>query len=342
MLYYCSNLKSLYTLLFVSILILGAKAQRTGNSVYGIFSVPTSSVSAAHGGAYISQADNYGMQALDNAALVDSNNYRKLNFSYINYLSDINMGYVGMTMPVKKLGAVNVALQYINYGKFIQTDASGNPNGEFRVGEYALNAAWAKRINEKLKAGINSKLVYSDMYNVNSLGIAADAGLYYENPEKKFGAGLVVKNMGMMLKNYYEQSKYAVPMLVQLGISKKLKYAPFRVNLLVNNLQRPNLVKGRYKYDSNGNIDKEWKIYSIENIARHLVPSVEFTPSETFSVIIGYNHQRRKETQLPNLGGISGFSLGTSFKIKRFQFSYSLASYSMAGFSNIFSLTSRI
>lgn len=334
------SIKYLLFLLVVAPAI--AFSQRTGNSVYGIFSVPTSSVSAAHGGAYISQSDNYGMQALDNAALVDSLNYLKINFSYINYLSDINMGYVGMTMSIKKLGAVNFALQYINYGKFLQTDASGNANGEFRVGEYALNAAWAKRLTDKLKAGINAKTVYSDMYNVNSFGVAVDGGLFYENTEKKFGAGLVVKNIGMMLKNYYQGSNYAVPLLVQFGISKKLKYAPFRVNLLASNLQRPNLVKGRYKYDSNGAIEKEWKVYSIENVMRHLIPSVEFTPSETFSIILGYNHQRRQELQLPNLGGIAGFSLGTSFKIKRFQFSYSLASYSMAGFSNIFSITSKV
>ena len=75
---------------------------------------------------------------------------------------------------------------------------------------------------------------------------------------------------------------------------------------------------------------------------RHVNFGVEIIPSDNFAIRLGYNVNRRASLGVENRMGISGFSAGIGFKVKKFEFDYALASYSAAGLSNMFTITTNL
>ena len=103
------------------------------------------------------------------------------------------------------------------------------------------------------------------------------------------------------------------------------------------------------RYDKNGNpsyssgnqtnnITDNKPITLIDNFFRHFVFGAEFLPAKGFNVLLGYNHQRRKEMMVPTRPLLVGFSWGIYIRISKIKLSYSQAFYHIAGASNHFSL----
>ena len=89
--------------------------------------------------------------------------------------------------------------------------------------------------------------------------------------------------------------------------------------------------------------DEPSKLEDIaENVMRHLIFGLEFTPIKSFTFRVGYNYQRRKELQIPSKVSTVGFSWGFGLRIYKFQFSYGRATYHLAGASNHFSISTNI
>ncbi len=124
-----------------------------------------------------------------------------------------------------------------------------------------------------------------------------------------------------------------------ITFAKKVKYLPFRYNLVLHDLQKLDM---RYSYattekDENGNI-KIKKMTMGDNIVRHLTLGGELNLSQHFVIRFGYNHMRRKEASPEQKRGTTGFSWGLGFKISKFHISYGSASLFPGFNSNQFSL----
>lgn len=322
-------------------------SQVGGNNTYEFLNLPVSARAAALGGNLLSVRDNDINLALLNPSLLNKTMDNHLALSYLNYFSDINLGYAGYSKTFDKYGSFNAGIQYINYGEFIRTEDNGDITGQFYAGEYALNLGWGRQLDSSFSIGSNFKTIYSTLEHYQSLGVAIDLAGTYFNERLKLGTALLVKNIGTQIIAYRKGNKEPLPFEIQLGLSKQLSHAPFRFSMVLENIERFDLTY-RDTVSEGGNINpitgeeiKE-KNGFFDKTLRHVVIGAEFLPSKNFNIRLGYNYQRRQELKLTTRAGITGFSWGFGFRISKFHISYSRATYHLAGASNHFTISTNL
>jgi len=323
-----------------------ANSQIGGNGVFDFLNITNSAKIASLGGKNITIYDDDLNMAFQNPALLNSEMNNKVIINYVNYFTDINIGSIAYAYNQNKFGTFSVGLQFLNYGNFQSADATGVITGEFTASDYALNLIWSKKLFRNINAGINIKPIYSHLEAYFSLGIVADIGVTYFKTEKQLAVSFALKNIGAQLKPYTKDNYEKIPYDIQLGLSKKLEHAPFRISATAHNLHKWNL---RYEvpqkatqisFAENETDAKKGQILynALDNSLRHLIFGVEIIPLKSFYASIGYNHQRRQEMKLIDKGGLTGFSWGFGLKLKKFGISFGRATYHLAGASNHFSL----
>lgn len=325
-------------------------AQIGGNSTYQFLNVPVSSRVGAMGGSALSIRDDDPNLTLNNPSLLTQPMSSSVTLTYLNYFADINYGYVSYIHDFKKWGTFSGGLNYIDYGKFLETDAGGNEFGNFTAGEYAFVLGWGKNIDSLFSVGANLKPIYSNLYEYRSFGLAMDLAATYYNPKSNFGASILIKNIGTQLTTYVEGAeREPIPFEIQAGVSKKLKYVPIRLSVDLIQLQNWNLAFNDSTFLTNASTklsDEEKaernKTTLLSEVFRHVVVGTEIIPSKSFSVRFGLNIKRRAELGLDDRAGLAGFSWGLGFRIKKFYFSYGSARYHLAGSSNHFTVTTNI
>lgn len=318
--------------------------QLGGSSTFSFLELTNSARLAALGGKNITIPDIDLSFVHDNPALLDTSMSDHLVLNYVNYFAGINYGYVSYARKFNKAGMFASGLNYINYGTFIKADHTGQITGQYSAFELALNLFWSKvLIDSALSVGVNLKPIYSQLEAYNSFGLAVDAGLTYYG-KKGLSAALVIRNLGSQIKPYTRGNYENIPLNIQLGLTQKLEHAPFRFSVLYQHLNKWDL-----KYDKNGNpsyssgdqnsdFSDDKPITLIDNFFRHFIFGAEFLPAKGFNVLLGYNHQRRKEMMIPTRPFLVGFSWGIYIRISKIKLSYSQAFYHLAGASNHFSL----
>jgi len=284
-----------------------------------------------------------------NPSLLNDTLDNALVLNYVNYLADINFGYFSYAKSFGHLGTFAAGIHYIHYGTFIAADETGQKTGDFSASEYSFNLFYSRRIDSLFSVGINLKPIISNLEKYNSFGLATDLGVTYYNPNSLFTAALVLKNIGIQISTYDGETREPLPFEIQLGLSQKLKHAPFRISLVAHNLQTYRLTYDKDDSQDSvndpfaGDSDEPSKLEDFaENIMRHLIFGLEFTPIKSFTFRVGYNYQRRKELQIPSKVSTVGFSWGFGFQVYKFQFSYGRATYHLAGASNHFSISTNI
>lgn len=339
------KVKKLLLVSFLLVFSFFLRAQVGGNSTYAFLKLTNSARIAALGGQNISINDEDLNFVFHNPALLSSAMSKHLVLNYVNYFAGINYGYVAFAKEYGNVGTFAAGLHYINYGKFIKADETGQITGEFKAFEMALNLFWARPLFDSLLTiGANLKPIYSQLESYKSFGLAFDAGVNYSSKDKLFSASLVVKNVGTQLKPYYKGHYEPIPFDLQIGLTKKLEHAPFRFSALLHHLHKWDLT-----YDKNSNLaytsetgdevnNEKYEFNIFDNVLRHSIFSFEFIPSKNFVVMAGYNHQRRKEMVVATRPALVGFSWGIYLKISKLRLSYGQAIYHLAGASNHFSL----
>ena len=228
----------------------------------------------------------------------------------------------------------------MSYGDFTASDEKGNISGTFSAGETALIMGAGKQLNERIFAGASLKTVFSNYESYNSFGMAADLGLSYVKDSSGLVVSLLLRNIGGEITTF-TNDRSSAPFDFQIGISKRLKYLPFRFTVTGHQLHRPNVryddpnavqTSGIFgepvKDDKTGNF--------VDNIFRHLIFSGEFLlgKNENLRLRIAYNHLRRKELSLPSFRSLAGFSAGFGIKVNVFRLDYGVGYHHLAGANN--------
>jgi len=329
--------------LILSLLALGTcsslHGQRGGEHVFTFLELPTSSRMTALGGELIALRDDDVSLSDRNPAALNPAMDGGMTFQYHFLFDGIADGYAGFVKHYGSAGiTAHAGVQFIQYGEFDLADEYGNLEGTFKANEVALTVGAAKQFGERLSAGANLRFVQSNLESYGSAGLMMDIGGVYENPDKGFTLGLVVRNVGVQLSTYAGTSEQ-LPVNVLLGISKRLEHLPFRLSITAHDLHRWDLL-----YDSPlaeaettiiGEAPREQSSFSknLDNVFRHLIFGGEFLlgKQENIRLRFGYNHQRRKELSVNNLRSFAGFSLGVGIRIKQFTVDYGFATEHIAG-----------
>jgi hypothetical protein len=324
-----------------------SSAQLGGQSVFNSLNIQGSARVGALGGNFFAVKDGDITLAAINPSILDSTMDGKLAVSYVDYFSKTNFGFVNYGQRINQKITASASLQFFGYGKMDELDPLGNPTGSFNAGDYVLSLGAGYQVDSLWSVGANFKTIYSSIADYYSLGMALDFAATYNNPQKRFTAVALIKNVGVQLHTYTEGTREALPFEMQIGFTKRPQHAPFRFSVIYEHLEKWDLSYTNPNADLvtdpiTGEVVEDRKFELGDQFMRHLVFGTEFLLTETFNIRIGYNYRRRQELKLQDKPALAGASVGLGLNLKRFQIGYARAIYHAAGPSNHFTVGFRV
>ena len=308
-------------------------AQLGGNSTYQFLNLISSPRQAALGGKVITNIDYDVSQAIYNPATINSDMDNQLSLNYSNYLGDIGYGTASYAYTFdRRLQTFHIGVIYVDYGNFDGYDENGLSTGNFTGNETALSMGYSFQLGfSDFYAGLNLKLISSQLEQYSSFGGALDLGLIYIDEFIDFNAALVIRNLGTQFTTY-AGLRESLPFELDIGLSQRLQYVPIRWHLTLENLQQWPIAysnPARSTTDFNGNQFDE-KISFFSNLIRHAIVGMELFPERGFNIRMGYSFRRAEELRINEQRNFSGLSFGIGLKFNKFRLSYSHARYSSA------------
>jgi len=322
---------------------------QAGTGVFQFLDLPVSSKMAALGGKNVSLTEGDINFAFVNPSLLNKTADNVIGLNMTNYLADIKFGSAVYGKSIGK-NMFALGVQYVDYGVIKETTEFNEILGEFTPLDFSMSLIFRREINKKFAVGATLKPVYSSYYKdaYTSFGAAIDLGVSYNNPEKYFSAGLVLRNMGMQFKGYYKnengQHYEPLPFDIAVGMTKKLAHAPLRFSVTLHNLHDWNLTyvdnnESLYDYEVRDMIP-EFKF--IDNVFRHAIIGVEFLPSKNFYLSASYNHRRTRELTMIGFKSLAGFAFGGGLKISKFHVGFSSTQFQVGNYSYQFSVSTSL
>lgn len=317
--------------------------QYGGSYTYAYLNLPTSARNAALGGMNITTFDYDVNFTYQNPALFNKEMDGRLSLSNAFMPAGINSGSIAYA---KYFGGIKTTmgggLLYRAYGTFEMTDMNGDRLGSFNAGEYALH--WGAAYGEdRLRYGMNAKLLYSQLESYNSFGIAADIGALYIDTAQRFSMALVMRNIGSQIDPFVADDYEQIPFQINFGISKRLAHLPLRLSFTLHDLQTfdiryddPDLISNNDIFGADSTIEE--KNYTVDKIARHLNIGGEFYFGKAVMARVGYDHMKRKELLIDTNRGMTGFALGFGIKINKYYIDYAHEFTSIAGGNNMITI----
>jgi len=109
--------------------------------------------------------------------------------------------------------------------------ATEEPLSTFSAHTVAVGLTLARKISERMAAGVNLRYVHEKIYIESGSGYAADLGLLYSSPVKGLDLGLSVQNLGSTTA--LDQEKLDLPETIRVGAGYLLPLGPGPVRALL-------------------------------------------------------------------------------------------------------------
>lgn len=318
-------------LLYILCFALEGKAQTLGGqAVYGFLQLQWHPQPGALGGRNVSllAPDLGGIS--ENPALLDSVHHAQVSSSFTFLAPGITGLYaVGAFEEKKSRTRLALGITQLFYGTVLQTDAAGNQLGAFRAVDQVVAVTATRAYGARWQYGASVKLINSRYGAFSSLGLAADAGLSYHNPESQFRMGFAAKNMGIQLRSYAGQQE-DLPFDMVLGISKGVQDAPFRLSLTAQKIHQWDLLYNDTLFLNENQLGSENSGFGTKLIS-HVIAGTEILIGDKIVFSAGYNFLRRRELRIRDIAsGLTGFSYGLTLSLQRLRFQFSRAHYQTA------------
>ena len=319
-------------------------AQVGGIAAYEFLNLPNSATIAAMGGHHIAVQDDDLSLATRNPALLNPLMHQRASLSHAFHpagISNSSLAYAHHRADWRT--TLQGGLQYTSYGgDLTRRDATGQAQGTFSASDFALTVGGARRFEGgRLTVGGNLKVISSQLAGYNSIGIGADAGIFYRDTSGLFGISLLARNFGRQLTRYDDGPREPMPFELQIGINKQLRYLPFRFSFVYRFLDRWNILFDDPEAENQPllfNFGEEETTRGagavfLDNLARHLVFNGELLIGrrKNLRVRFGYNHGLRRELRLTDFRSGAGYSFGFAFRTKRFSLAYGRTTYHLGG-----------
>ncbi len=325
------------------------QAQSGGLSTYSFLNLSNSARMTAMGSTTLSVKDNDIGLALFNPSLITPKMDNHISLSFVDYFSDIHYGAAAYSKTFKDYGSFTAGVQYINYGRFTNADATGETYGSFFAGEYALILGWGRQLDSSFSIGANLKNIYSSLFEYKSYGLAVDVSGTYFNSDKDLAASIIFKNIGRQIVKFRDGDREQTPFEIQLSMSKKLEKAPIRFFLIGENLQKYDLtyIEPQYAQPTTDPLTGEplperKALKHLDKFFRHIVGGAEFSPGKNLSFSLGYNYRRSKEMRVPTRVSTVGLSWGVAIRVSKFKFAYARSAYHLSGSPNHISIATNL
>ena len=129
-----------------------------------------------------------------------------------NLVNDINLAYVSGYHRINSMSTIAASLRYFSLGEIQFTDDQGNPLGLYKPNEWAVDAAYSRKLTDNLSMAVAGRFIYSNLtagQNVqgvettSGISVAADMAVYWEKDvewfpsmDATFAWGAVISNIG--------------------------------------------------------------------------------------------------------------------------------------------------
>ena len=291
-----------------------------GRSVYNFLEIPTSAHAFALGGTNLSVIDDDVTLVDQNPALLGPEVDMQLGFSYMLHLNSANFASVRYGMAAGERGAWAAGIRYLNYGSMTQTDPDGTVGGTFTPQDVVFEGTYSHDFTDRLRGGINLKMIYSNYESYSAFAMAADVGVNYYNEEKDLSLSLVFKNMGGQLKRF-DKAYDRLPFDIQAGYTQAIGTSPISLSITATNLVRWKLPYYAHKKDSQ---EMELKQGFMSNFFRHLIFGLQYS-NEKFYLALSYDYKTATDMSTYQRNFFSGFRVGMGLKVKSFAFGVAYA-----------------
>lgn len=317
-------LKKFFTVILLLSFLPLLQAQ-DGSSTFLFLKLPVSSHASALGGENISIIEDDLTMAIQNPALLSCVSNKTLNFNYMSYMDGINVAGAAYAQTIGSRSTWAAAVQYVDYGDFKETTVENIETGSFSAKDISISGIYTYDLSDYWSGGFRTNFIYSNYDKYSAFAIGVDLGLNYYNYESDFSASVVARNLGGQLKAFEEKHE-KLPFNLQVGFSKRLAHAPFRLSVTLHDLTN---------WSSAANATKN----SGKKIVNHIALGADFLPTTNFYIAAGYNFRRADEMKIDGSNHWAGFTCGTGIVLKRLKLGMAYAKYHVSSSSLIFNLS---
>ncbi len=328
---------SIAVVVLLSTLGSGMQAQIGGDYSYQFLQLSPSARATALGGVIPAIKDGDLGLAYHHPAMLSEETHRSIGFHHSFAPGGIGQGLLSYGHSLKDKNIhLQGGIQYIDYGDFRGYDRLGTETAPFSGAEYSFFVGASREIYEDLSMGANMKFITSRLGTYSSAAVAMDLSFLYYKESQRFGASLLIRNLGTQL-SLYDEVDEELPLDIQLSVTKRLEHLPFRMGAVLHSLNRWDLSFDDPRLDEQGTLfgddDSAAELGFLDKFSRHLVLSGEFLlgPEENFRLRFSYSNQRRAELKVAPFRNLAGFSMGLGLRANRFIIDYGAGIYHVAG-----------
>jgi len=167
---------SAFLFLALPAIVFSVQAQPGPLTGFGFLRLEPSARAAALGGAFTAVNDGEVNGLFYNPALLGEEEHGAVSLSYMNYLSDVNAGFLAYARDFRGMGTIGAGIRFLNWGDVQGADEQGNPTEEFSASDVALTIGFS-RPYARMTYGVNAHLIHSSIESYGATAIAADLGL---------------------------------------------------------------------------------------------------------------------------------------------------------------------
>lgn len=294
-----------------------------GSNAYNFLNISSSSKIYGLGGINISLVDDELSTSDQNPALLGTEMSGQIALNYMHYVGGSNFAGVRYAHSAGEHGAWSAAVRYFGYGSMNETLPDGSIVGTFSPKDVAFGGTYSHDITDRLRGGIDLKMLYSGYADYSAFAISTDLGINYYNDERDLSLSIVAANLGGQVKRF-DQSYDRLPFDIRLGWSQSFGTFPVRLSVTAWNLTKWSLP---YVETGDGSTDREPEIKDSfqSNLFRHLVFGADLISSENFYIGLGYNYKTRTDMATYSRNMLSGFSLAAGINVRSFSVGIALA-----------------
>lgn len=286
-------------------------------NAYSFLDVSSSTHALGLGGYAIALVNPDPMLVDQNPALLGPEIHSVAALSYMRYFGSANFAAARFAHSAGSRGAWGAGIRYLDYGSIDGYLPDGTPTGSFKPQDISVEGTYSHDFTDRLRGGINVKMLFSNYDEYSAIALAADLGLNYYDEEHDLSLALVAKNAGGQVKRFNETYDH-LPFDVQLGYMQGLANGPFSLAITAHHLTHWKLPY--YKHDTNGQESEpgEADYKFIPTFFRHLTFGLQYSPSDRFYVALGYNYKTRTDMGAYERSFLSGFSAGVGLNVSDF------------------------
>lgn len=328
---------------FFCVILTYSQSNGVGLQSFRFLNITVPARAVALGGSTTGIYDNDVNLVFSNPASISPYVHQQISLTYNNYVADMNFGNIIYAYTLKNKSIITSALQYFNYGKFLGYDEYDRETGKFYANDLSMNISYTAPFTDtSFSYGITLKNIYSYYFHSSAFANALDFGINYHN--KFFSASIVVYNIGKVWKTYTKGQNLLLPQNTSLAIAYKLPKAPFRLQLVYNDLLNWQLdyVSPLFDIQNNSLTGEGIKINDKKSFGfifvKHLILSNEIILSKNFYLRVGYNFRRAQEMRLPEARPANGLCLGFELKLSKMRIAYSYSKMAVGGNNHTFGL----